>query len=1204
MVGRVDLSPGCGDPESLAALVAPASVVSGTIWDDQNFDNIFDVSELPFTTSVTVELFYDADQDGVLDNSDFLIQTTQTDALGQYSFPFAALGSLIVKLDESSLPQGYALTGANLETAVFTDNVNFGEVDNDNNFGIAVGADCDGDGIPDFVEAAGDTDGDGVNDDCDLDADNDGILDSVEGVFDKDLDGTPDYLDLDSDNDGIPNAIEINNGIVHPNYNPSTGRLSGADTDMDGLIDIIDNDPTVQYGPGSFSLLAFRDRDIDGIFDHLDLDSDNDGILDVIEAGGIDANNDGFVDSFSDTNLDGYNDVLTASPLSTPNTDRDFETSNGLTLLADYLDQDSDADGILDSREGPSTSDFFTSTIITDQDSDGILDLYDITFSGSPTVPVDTDNDMLPDYIDPDTDDDGIVDAIEGNDADFNGVADIAPIGVDDNGNGVDDALENCTQSLALISTDYAEENAGSGVINLTSSDLELTEDGGVQQEVGIHFSSVAIEPGTAITNAYLQFQTDEVSTGAISLTIFGEGVANAPVFNTTNGNVSGRTKIGNSGSGISWTPADWNTIGEEDLAQQSPDISAIITEIISLPGWASGSSMAFIITGTGRRAAETNPSLIIETDQIGNVCNSLVALQNTDNDAEPDFRDAENLTNPGIFFVVCDASDELAQVNQFNGDFTTIGSVVVPDIEAIAYWPGNQVLYAADAGDLGVLNQTTGAYTLIGEIDGGGTASGSLGEVNLNDVDGLTFDPWTGILWASNRFIATNDVIFQIDTSTGNFIPDAFGSGLDYLEVQGNGVYDDVDDIAISPVDGEMFTLAVLATAEAQILRINKNTGAISVVSDLDRTDIEGLAYYNDGTFWGTVGTTGEFVQIFLDGSTSLIEDLSTSGCNDPEAIAALVGPANEVCGNIFDDVDLDGQRTGAEVALANVTVDLYIDENANGIIDGSDQQIQSTTSDINGDYQFFFAATGQLIVRIDQSTLPVGYGVTTPTSYIITFNDNINFGEQSCDNNFGGAVGNDCDGDGVPDFQEANTDLDMDGLIDACDLDSDNDGIMDAIEGEGDKDGDGIPDKNDLDSDNDGIPDALEANGGIAPAGYNASTGRIEGSDDDMDGLVNVIDSEPTVQYGSSVSTLAVSDSDGDGLSDAYDLDSDNDGILDVIEAGGIDTDQNGFIDNFLDDNGDGLSDALPASPLNIPNSDASFEISNALPQRPDYI
>ena len=42
---------------------------------------------------------------------------------------------------------------------------------------------------------------------------------------------------------------------------------------------------------------------------------------------------------------------------------------------------------------------------------------------------------------------------------------------------------------------------------------------------------------------------------------------------------------------------------------------------------------------------------------------------------------------------------------------------------------------------------------------------------------------------------------------------------------------------------------------------------------------------------------------------------------------------------------------------------------------------------------------------------------------------------------------------------------------------------------------------------------------------------------------------------------------DFDGDGIPNQLDLDSDNDGIYDIVEAGGADTDNNGIADNLED-------------------------------------
>jgi len=55
----------------------------------------------------------------------------------------------------------------------------------------------------------------------------------------------------------------------------------------------------------------------------------------------------------------------------------------------------------------------------------------------------------------------------------------------------------------------------------------------------------------------------------------------------------------------------------------------------------------------------------------------------------------------------------------------------------------------------------------------------------------------------------------------------------------------------------------------------------------------------------------------------------------------------------------------------------------------------------------------------------------------------------------------------------------------------------------------------------------------------------------------------------------TIMNCDFDGDGIPNSFDLDSDNDGIYDIVEAGGTDTDNDGMVDDASDADEDGLVD-----------------------------
>ena len=170
------------------------------------------------------------------------------------------------------------------------------------------------------------------------------------------------------------------------------------------------------------------DTDGDGINDHVELDSDNDGISDFRESGfstvDVDANADGTVSEAEslawlqanvdagitdgDANDDGLMDVFDAS-INTTLAGGTFGTAPINTdsdSLADYLDLDSDDDGIADTIEARPTAGYVANdgdVTDNDADGDGIIDIFDANdgdgasalFGGTDAnfnAPVDTDS--------------------------------------------------------------------------------------------------------------------------------------------------------------------------------------------------------------------------------------------------------------------------------------------------------------------------------------------------------------------------------------------------------------------------------------------------------------------------------------------------------------------------------------------------------------------------------------------------------------------------------------------------------------------------------------------------------------------------------------------------------------------------------------------------------------------------------------------
>ena len=188
-----------------------------------------------------------------------------------------------------------------------------------------------------------------------------------------------------------------------------------------------------------------------------DLDSDGDGISDVQEAQLLDGDWNGRVDGAVNSN--GRN-ILLALQMSLVLPDGDAAGR------ADPYDIDADNDGIPDNVEGLTTLGYLLPAA-TDTDADGIDDRYDnySGFGGDGIHPVDTDGDTLPDYLDNDTDGDGLIDIIEGNDLNLNGMADdlVTLTGLDTDADGLDNRFDNNNSNAEATSAYMGDGGTTSG---------------------------------------------------------------------------------------------------------------------------------------------------------------------------------------------------------------------------------------------------------------------------------------------------------------------------------------------------------------------------------------------------------------------------------------------------------------------------------------------------------------------------------------------------------------------------------------------------------------------------------------------------------------------------------------------------------------------------------------------------------------------
>ena len=976
--------------------------------------------------------------------------------------------------------------------------------------------DSDNDGIPDALEFGGtpaapvDTDGDGVPDHLDIDSDNDGLSDTVEADstgIDTDADGIEDQYDvdatggIDADGNGIDDAIEATglldtdgDGIadIHDLDSDNDGltdtsEAGGTDTDSDGIVDAFSDTNGDGMDDGAFSSpFADPDTDNDGIVDHLDIDSDNDGLNDTVEAGGLDADGDGQIDGFTDADGDGLDDAVVASPLIDPDSDTDsdvdhldFDSDNDGIPDAiegnvdsdgdgtpDYLDLDSDGDGIPDALEAPGTG--------VDTDGDGIDDLYDADATGGTDANndglddavvaagvLDSDADGLPDYLDQDSDNDGVTDTVEapvsGTDTDGDGIDDIYDVdqtaGVDADGDGIDDAATVFNTDGDNL-PDYLDLDSDNDGID------DVIESGGSDTDGDGEVDGFTDNDGNGLHDG----------SGLPPVDTDGDGIPDMIDFDSDNDGIPDALEgnIDSDGDGAAdHLDADSDADGIPDALEANRSVSDADGD---------GIDDSYDVDVTGGTDANN--------DGIDDAV-AAAGILDSDADGLPDYLDQDS-DNDGVTDTFATAAsgtdtdndgiDDSYDVDQTGGvDADGDG---VDDATALQDTDGDGVVDYLD------LDSDNDGISDVLESGGGDTDGDGM-------VDGFTDNDGNGLHDGSGQTPVDSDgdgVPDMVDfDSDADGIPDAIETGIDtdadgvadYLDLDSDndGLPDDYETPGSGlDADGDgvddLYDVDVTGGTDADNNGIDDAVEATGVLdTDADGTpdyldldsDGDGL---DDVVEAGGADTDGDGV---IDGFT----DANGDGLDDATAASALPDPDVDGDG-VPDHLDADSDNDGILDATEGLFdqdgdgIPGYLDNDSvgDGIPDTIEAQGTNGAIDTDGDGVPDHIDLDSDNDGIDDNTeaqpAPDSDGDGISDSYDVDVTG-----------------GSDADSDGVDDAIEAvlSADTEGDGVPDALDSDSDNDGVPDAIEGDVDTDGDGIPDYLDTDSDNDGIPDGLEA-------------------------------------------------------------------------------------------------------------------------------
>jgi hypothetical protein len=144
---------------------------------------------------------------------------------------------------------------------------------------------------------------------------------------------------------------------------------------------------------------------------------------------------------------------------------------------------------------------------------------------------------------------------------------------------------------------DDALEKKGKPKTNAKRLDLGSTRGDSV---AGLRFAGVAIPAGARIDTAHLQLMASKKSKKPAALEIRGEAVGDAAPFSTQPRDLSARPKTA---AAVAWPVPAWPTKNAAGADQRTPDLAAVLQEIVDDPDWEAGHALALFVGGIGKRS-------------------------------------------------------------------------------------------------------------------------------------------------------------------------------------------------------------------------------------------------------------------------------------------------------------------------------------------------------------------------------------------------------------------------------------------------------------------------------------------------------------------------------------------------------------------------------------------------------------------------
>jgi hypothetical protein len=235
----------------------------------------------------------------------------------------------------------------------------------------------------------------------------------------------------------------------------------------------------------------------------------------------------------------------------------------------------------------------------------------------------------------------------------------------------------------------------------------------------------------------------------------------------------------------VGWTPGAWSTRGEAGLAQRTPDLAAIVQEIVNRSDWAALGDMAFFVKGTGTRTAEafesgaaTAPLLHIEyelpTPVVGNISIDDVAITEGNSGTTTATFTVRRSGGTAAFSVDYATADQSATADS---DYLPIGRTTLTfaegeNVKSFSVTINGETVVESDETFVVNLSNELGFGARIADGTGVGTildddTPAVVGSISINDVSIVEGN--SGTKFANFTVSRTGTAAFSLTYNTAN---------------------------------------------------------------------------------------------------------------------------------------------------------------------------------------------------------------------------------------------------------------------------------------------------------------------------------------------------------------------------------------------------------------------------------------------------